>query len=103
MAWAGTSWPRGTFSPWVSEMENKLYLKSPGKDPKASSAHSPGRSVPGLMRQTLVPVKCRITAEFRAMFFWDLIQNIKTNPTTGVSGFKGILTPPLALDRMVQS
>ena len=32
---------------------NKVCLKSPGKDPKASSAHSPGRSVPGLMRQTL--------------------------------------------------
>ena len=31
----------------------KVCLKSPGKDPKASSAHSPGRSVPGLMRQTL--------------------------------------------------
>ena len=33
-------------------MESKVCLKSPGKDPKASSAHSPGRSVPGLMRQT---------------------------------------------------
>ena len=32
---------------------DKVCLKSPGKDPKASSAHSPGRSVPGLMRQTL--------------------------------------------------
>ena len=31
----------------------KICLKSPGTDPKASSAHSPGRSVPGLMRQTL--------------------------------------------------
>ena len=31
----------------------KVCLKSPGKDPKASSAHSLGRSVPGLMRQTL--------------------------------------------------
>ena len=33
--------------------EGKVCLKSPGKDPKASSAHPPGRSVPGLMRQTL--------------------------------------------------
>jgi len=34
----------------------KVCLKSPGKYPKASSAHSPGKSVPGLMRQTLLLV-----------------------------------------------
>merc|ERR1712071_242131 len=38
---------------WPTLKTTKVCLKSPGKDPKASSAHSPGRSVPGLMRQTL--------------------------------------------------
>ena len=44
---------RCNFPTFSYDEEGKVCLKNPGKDPKASSAHSPGRSVPGLMRQTL--------------------------------------------------
>ena len=40
---------------FLTVLYTKVCLKSPGKDPKASSAHSPGRSVQGLMKQTLHP------------------------------------------------
>ena len=46
-----------------------------GQVPRGHERHS----AHGWARWKIVPVKCRISAEFRDMFFWDF--NIKTNPT----------------------
>ena len=46
----------GVFNDCINQLHDnkvKSVSKVLGKNPKASSAHSPGRSVPGLMRQTL--------------------------------------------------
>ena len=46
-----------------------------GQVPRGHERHS----AHGWARWKIVPLKCRISAEFRDMFFWDF--NIKTNPT----------------------
>ena len=52
-------WPIRSVARFVAHLLYcKVCLKSPETDPKASSTHSHGRSVPGLMRQTLCSTNC---------------------------------------------